>query len=640
AAGTDPVRQELLTQAEAALALRLGGQDDAAAAFLRRWAAGLRTPELGAMASEDVAGAVASLWGFAQTRTPGAAKVRVFNPGGREDGWRSHFAVAEIVNDDMPFLVDTALAAFELLELPVQSLLHPVWSVQRDAGGRLLAQAAAAGGAAESLMQITFGPQGDGPALARTEAALVRGMADVRAAVADFPILVERLAAVRETLPRGSEREFLGWVGEDNFILLGYRRLVIGPALKLLPETETELGLLRNPALVVFDALRDPAMARVAVQAALATPGRVAVAKSDMRSTVRRPQLCDVIGVKDLNAQGDVVALHLFLGLFGTDAYNRNPRSIPMLAEKVQAILARSGADPKAHDGRVLRHIVDTWPRDDLFQGSEAEILSAARRVMELQIRPELALFVRRELLGRRVSAIVYLPRDHYDTRMRHELAGMLTRAFDGTLVGYAMAVGDSPLARVQFSIATDPASSRAVDVAGLEAAMAQAARSFADRLADALAAEQGDAQAARSVSVWGSAFPAEYAARHTASAAVHDIRNAEAALSGGRLTLSLSRPPGAGANRVALKMYHPQQAVPLSDIVPLIETLGLRVIEEVPTPLAPRGRPPVVLQTLALERMDGGAIDVDARGADVLATLQAVWDGRAEADGFNRLVL
>jgi glutamate dehydrogenase len=637
AAGIDPVREELLTQAEAALALRLGHRDDSAAVFLRRWAAGLRTPELAAHTAEDLAGAAVSLWEFAQTRTPGLASVRVFNPGGREDGWRSHFAVAEIINDDMPFLVDTALAAFELLELPIHSLIHPVLPVKRDAAGRLID--IGAGGEPESFMQVSFGPQGDSAGLAQTEAALAHGMADVCTAVADFQPLLDRLQVVMDSL-RGSERDFLAWTAQDNFILLGYRRLVIGEAMKPVPETATELGLLRDPERLVFDALRDPVLSRLAVRAALSTPGRVAVAKSDMRSTVRRPQLCDVIGVKDFNAQGDVVALHLFLGLFGTDAYSRNPRSIPMLAEKVQSILAHSGTNPTAHDGRVLRHIVDTWPRDDLFQGSETEILQAARRVMELQIRPELALFVRRELLGRRISAIVYLPRDHYDTRMRHELAGMLTRAFDGQLVSYAIAVGDGPLARLQFLIATDPANSRNVDVAGLEAAMAQAARSFADRLADALAADEGEAQAARTVSVWGGAFPAEYGTRHTAGAAVHDIRKAEAALAGNRLTLTLLRPAGAPRHRIALKLYHARDAVPLSDIVPLIETLGLRVIEEVPTPLAPRGLERVVLQTLTLESADGTPIDADARGPELLATLDAIWDGRAEADDFNRLVL
>ncbi len=640
AAGTDPVREELLIQAEAALALRLGRGDESAAAFLRRWAASLPTAELAARPAEDVAGAALSLWEFARVRLPGQATVRVFNPGGRVDGWRSHYAIAEIVNDDMPFLVDTALAAFETLELPMRSLLHPVYRAQRDAAGVLTCISTT--GAAESAMQIAFGPLADPAALSKVEAALTRAMADVRLAVTDFPAMRERLEQVAATMPAGNERDFLSWVTQDHFIMTGYRRMAFeaAPVPMLAAEADSALGVLRDPALMVFDALADPALSRLAAQAALTMPGRVSVAKADLRSTVRRPQLCDVVGVKQLDPKGDIVAIHLFLGLFASDAYNRNPRSIPMLAEKVQSILARAGVNPAGHDGRALRHIIDTWPRDDLFQGAEEDILAAARRVLDLQIRPELALFVRRELLGRRVSAIVYLPRDRYDTRLRRELAGMLTRAFDGALAGYAMAVGDGPLARVQFLVATDPASARKVDVAGLEAAMAQASRSFADRLADALAAEQGELEAARLVAAWGGAFPPEYTARHTASAAVHDIRKAEAALQGGQLTLALLRPAGAGRNRIALKLYHPQAAVPLSDVVPLIETLGLRVIEEVPTPLAPRGLPALVLQTLTLETADAGAIDADARGGELLATLQAIWDGRAEADGFNRLVL
>jgi glutamate dehydrogenase len=640
AGGVDPVREELLIQAEAALTLRLGRDDAAAAGFLRRWAASLPTAELAAHPAEDAAGAALSLWEFAQVRTPGCAMVRVFNPGGRVDGWRSHYAIAEIVNDDMPFLVDTALAAFETLDLPMRSLLHPVYRAQRDASGVLTAIDAA--GAPESAMQIAFGPLADPAALAQVQAALTRAMADVRLAVTDFPAMGERLEHVIGTMPAGNERDFLSWVTQDHFIMTGYRRMTLaaGPAPLLVADDDSALGVLRDPALMVFDALADPSLSRLAAQAALAMPGRVSVAKADLRSTVRRPQLCDVVGIKQLDDKGDIVAIHLFLGLFASDAYNRNPRSIPMLAEKVQSILARAGVNPAGHDGRALRHIIDTWPRDDLFQGAEEDILAAARRVLELQIRPELALFVRRELLGRRVSAIVYLPRDRYDTRLRRELAAMLTRAFDGALAGYAMAVGDGPLARVQFLVTTDPASSRKVDVAGLEAAMAQASRSFADRLADALAAEQGELEASRLVAVWGAAFPPEYAARHTASAAVHDIRKAEAALHGKELTLALLRPTGAGRHRVALKLYHPQAAVALSDVVPLIETLGLRVIEEVPTPLAPRGLPSLVLQTLTLETADGGPIDIDARGADLLATFQAVWDERAEADGFNRLVL
>jgi glutamate dehydrogenase len=636
--GPDPVRQELLLQAEAALAQRLGRADEAAAGFLRRWAAGLRTPELAARPAENLAGAALSMWEFMQHRAPGQATVRVFNPSGRVDGWRSHFAVAEIVNDDMPFLVDTALAAFEALELPVQSLLHPVYAAQRDAAGALIG--IGVGGAPESAMQIAFGPLADPAGLAKVDAALTRAMADVRAAVTDFRAMQSRLAEVAAAMPAGSEREFLHWIEHHHFILIGYRRLTIDATERLVPDAVGALGVLRDPAVMVFDALADPAMARLAARAALTMPGRVTVAKADLRSTVRRPQLCDVVAVKQLDHRGELLGIHLFLGLFASDAYNRNPRSIPMLAEKVQSILARAGVNPAGHDGRALRHIVDTWPRDDLFQGAEDDILQAARRVIELQIRPGLALFVRREVLGRRVSAIVYLPRDRYDTRLRRELAGMLTRAFDGTLAGYAMAVGDGPLARVQFLVATDPASSRAVDVPGLEAAMAQAARSFAERLADALAAEKGEAEAARATAIWGAAFPPEYATRHTASAAVHDIAKAEAALAGNGLSLALLRPAGAGKQRIALKLYHAGDAVALSDIVPLIETLGLRVIEEVPTPLAPRGLRPLVLQTLTLETADGATIDVDARGADVLAAFEAMWDRRAESDGFNRLVL
>jgi glutamate dehydrogenase len=636
---TDRARAELLAQAEAALKLRLQGEDlPQARLLLHFWAASLPTSELAAMPAEELAGAALSLWDFARTRPPGPAAVRVFNPRGRAEGWRSPYAIAEIMNDDMPFLVDTALATLHRLDETVHSVVHPVVPVTRDAAGRITALGS---GNHESLMQVAFGPQADPEALARVRLALVAAMADVRTAVSDYTPMSTRLAEVAASLPASTERDFLGWMSQDNFVLLGYRKLCqVGPGL-VSPEPTASLGLLRDPARAVFGRQHGTGALLPATLESLRQPDRVAVAKADMRSTVHRAQLCDVVVVKDPpDANGEPTGLHLFLGLFAADAYNRNPRSIPMLREKVERILAEAGVDPEGHDGRALRHILDTWPRDDLFQGTEAEVLAAARRVLDLEVRPRLALFVRRDLFGGHVSAIVCVPRDQFDTRLRRSLADMVARAFGGTVAGYAIAMGDGPLARVQFVIAADPQVSGQVDVAALEAAMAQEARSFADRLADALAAEQGEAEAARTLSVWGDAFPDDYAARHTATASVHDIRLAEAAREAGRLRMALVRPMGAPPHRMALKLFNPAQAVPLSDILPLIETLGLRVIEEVPNRLRPRTGTGVVLQTLTVESADAAAIDVDATGPALLDTLEAVWGQRAEADGFNRLVL
>jgi len=636
----DTARAELLAQADAALARRLPAQAMAlVSAFLRRWAMGLSTADLADRSPEDIAGAALSLWDHAQQRTPGQASVRVFNPRGLAAGWRNPNAAAEIVTDDMPFLVDSALAALARLDLPVQSLVHPILPVRRDAGGKLIA--IGDGGASESMIQIGFGPEGDSAKLAEVTAALKRAMTDVRAAVDDFGAMSARLSAAEAALPEGTaEREFLAWMREENFVLTGVRTFALTES-GIARDDASGLGILRSPDVFVFDVMRDQGNVPAQVRAALADPAsRVVVAKANMRSTVHRPQHCDVVLAKSLAPDGSVGRIELFIGLFAAGAYNRNPRSIPILREKVARILEAAGADPGSHDARALANILDTWPRDELFQADEAQILAAARGVMALQVRPRVALFVRPDPFERFVSALVYVPRDRFDTRLRQDLGGIIARAYAGRLSTHYVTMGDGPLARVLFIIATVPGKVPAVDVRALERAMAQAARSFRDRLAEALSTEHGEAEGARILARWGGAFPASYGERHTASGAVQDIRLAERALAEGVLQLSLDRPGGTEPSRFALKLFNPGGPVPLSDIVPLIETLGLRVIEEVPHEVQARDARLLALQVLTVETADGSAVDLGARGSALLETLSAIWDGRIEADGFNRLVL
>jgi glutamate dehydrogenase len=631
-----PGRDALLDGIAGAIRRALHGpQGDAACGFLGHYATGIATADLAARPAEEVAAAALSLWSFAQERPSGESRHRVFNPRGAGAGWGNANAVLELINDDRPFLVESALAVLQSHEQPVHALVHPVLTVERDADGTLRGIGS---GRPESMIQIAFGPETDPARLDAIAREVGRAMQDAAAAVADADVMHKRLHECFADLDDGPERDLLGWIANDNFILLGLREIGLGPDCALVPDG-AGLGVLRAGDVALFDILRDAASWRTVAEEALARFDRVAVAKADISSRVQRAQLYDVVVVKTCDASGSPVGLTLFAGLFAPDSYNRNPRSIPMLREKVERIMQESGVDPSGHDGRALRHILDTWPRDDLFQGQPEEILAAAMRVMGLQVRPELALFLRRDPFGRHISAIVFVPRDRFDTALRHALSGMINRAAAGELVGYATAMGDGPLARVNFIIAADPKRARALDVAALEAAMKEAARSFRERLADALAGEQGDVTAAATLAEWGEAFPPEYAASTPAHIAVRDIEAATTARAAGRFRLALTRPFGMADERVVLKLFRAGEAVPLSDIVPLIESLGLRVIEEVPYRLAARGGA-VMLQRLTLETADREAFDLTGRAGAVLEAIEAESDHRAEVDGFNRLIL
>ena len=643
---TEPARLELLRLAEEALRRLAPALPADAAVLLRRLHADVPTGELAALAPEAIAAAAASLYALAQDRPAGTARLRVLPPAA---GQGPH-AVVEIVTDDMPFLVDSVLGALARQGRVVRQLLHPVVAVRRDATGRLLALGE--GPMPESMMRISLGAApaamlpgqpgaapDDWPAL---EAALARALADTRQAVADFPAMITLLRnAEAEVAPRAEPGAvaFLRWLADDNYVLLGHRRLVLAADGSVGPVAAENLGLLRDPSLPVFDVLREVGALPPALRLALADSATVTVAKANMRSTVHRPQHADVVATHVLGADGRVAGVRLFLGLFAAAAYNRNPRSIPLLAEKVARILGAAGYDPEAHDGRALRNILDTWPRDELFQAPEAAILAAARRALDLQIRPRPALVLRRDPFGRFVSAIAWLPRDTFDTRLREKVGGMLARAYGGHLSAWYIALGDAPLARVHYIIGTDPARPAVVDEAALEAAMVQAARGFQDRLAEALTAERGEVAAAAALARWRDAFPAAYREIATGTEGAADLALAERALAEGRPAATLSRPPGAAG--LVLRLANPGGPLPLADALPLFESLDLRAIEEVPHRLVPAadgtGGAPVVLHVFTLKT---GAPADDDRFAPLLEALAALLDGRAEADGFNRLVL
>ncbi|WP_052401892.1 NAD-glutamate dehydrogenase [Muricoccus aerilatus] len=634
------MRAALLAEAVAALGRMAPGLPPAAAELLRGLGAAIPLEELAGLAPEDLAAEAASLFAVIDGRRPGAAALRLTPP--RADGRGG--AVAEIASEDMPFLVESALAALTRGGRGVRRLLHPVLSVRRDPAGRVRAIGPAEpGGPNESVMRIEIAPAGPGRAAPAdwpaVEALLRQALDEVRLAVGDFAPVLERLVTAElevSAAPDGAEAAaFLRWLAEDNFVFLGHRVLRMPPGGPV--TVEDGLGLLRDESVPLFDALRDLSAVTGPVRAALTQPVALAVAKANLRLLVHRPSHADVVATRIFGADGAVVGLRLFMGLFAATAYNRNPRSIPWLAPKVRRVLAASGAAPDSHDARAFQSILDTWPRDELFQAEEGEILEGARRALDLAIRPRPALVLRRDPFERFVSAIVWFPREVFDTRTRERVGRLLAAAFGGRLSAFYIAIGDTPLARVHYVIGTDPGTVLSPDPAVLERAVAQAARRFPEALGEALAEAAGEAEGARLAARWAEAFPPSYAEEMTAAQAVADLRLAEAALVAGRPVASVSRIPGEGPRRLALRLAAPGGPLPLADALPLFESLDLRAIEEQPWRLCPAGAGPVVLHLFALE---AGTEAAEDRFDELLDALSALLEGRAEVDGFNRLAL
>ncbi len=616
--------------------------------------------------ADDLYGAALSLWQFAQERAPGRAKLRAFNPRLDAEGWRAGRTVIEIVNDDMPFLVDSVTAALNGLGLTVHLVIHPILRVTRDAKGKLAAlldpeasDGAGGNGAAaalrESVMHVETSEQTDPQRLQEIAATLEQVLADVRAAVVDWRAMLDRVKSVRESVLQAPPRalppeeiseaaEFLAWLEDDNFTFLGcreYRFTAASDEIGVGIVEGSGLGILRDDTYSVFDGLRSFRTLAPEVQEFLRQPRILSIAKSNRRSTVHRAVYMDTIGVRVLGPDGAVVGERLFVGLFTSLAYSRNPRAIPLLRRKVTGTLERAGFPPQSHDAKALMHILDTYPRDELLQISDDQLYETALGILNLQERQRIALFVRRDAFGRFVSCLVYVPRERYNTELRQRFAQILEHAFQGTVSSFSTELGESVLARVHYVVATPPRKALDVDVAAVERQLAEAGRTWEDRLSQALIEAKGEAAGIALLRRYGRAFPTAYREAFSGAAALYDIARIEDVRSGATpLALTLYKPLEAEANELRFKIYRASEPVPLSDVLPMLENLGLKVISEEPYRVTPAGDPaPMAIQDFALMSRVG-AIDVARDRERFEAAFARLWAGEMESDGFNRLIL
>jgi glutamate dehydrogenase len=592
----------------------------------------------------DLNGAAVSLWRFAERRRPGQAKTRVHNPDPAVDGWSSPHTIVEIVNDDMPFLVDSVAGAINASNRVVHLIIHPILTVSRNPDGRLCEIGGpAAVGLRESWMQIEITAEADAAELAKLTKTIAAVLADVRAAVEDWQPMRQVLREVIAELsqePRppvaaaalAEAQDFLHWLDDDNFTFLGFREYTFNGEAE---PWRGPLGILHDEAHPVFGGLRDLSSLPPVVQDFVRRRELLVVTKSNRRATVHRTAHMDAIGVRRFSPTGQVVGIRLFLGLFTSLAYSRNPRSIPLLRVKVRRIVERAGLSPTSHDGKALLHILDTFPRDELFQTDEDELFQTVTGILNLQERQRIVVFVRRDPLERFVSCLVYVPRDRYDSGLRERFAEILEEELHGRVSAFYTHLDESALARIHFIIRTTRGAVPAVNPAALEQRLAEAGRSWMDRLREATGAEVGEAHVALN---GFQPFPISYQARTDVVQAVADLPRIKAVLAGSPLEVALH--PSADGGLPGLRLYRVKDPVALSDVLPILENSGLRVVAEEP---------------FRIDRTDGNSVWVhefqlsgtapltavsDAIRARFEEALVAVWTGRVENDGFNRLVL
>src|SRR5579862_6136893 len=528
----DGAAQALIAAAGAALAKR---GSDIPGTFLADLLGCAVPDDLQRYGPDELAAIAERSWSLLAVRQVGAPKIG-FEPA----PITRTVTVLDIINDDMPFLLDSVVGELNQRGLDIRLLVHPVFAVERDAAGALTAFKGVAkdGGRHESFIHIHI--EGVAEA-ARQEivGALADILAQVRVAVQDWRPMLEGLRAIiaelranPPPLDAGEIAEavqFLEWLAADNFTLLGARDYVFtGDATVLEPMFETGLGLLRARDVRPLQRWNQPLVITPDIRAFLEEPRLLVITKSTLRSPVHRRVDMDYIGVKRFDRDGRLAGEYRICGLFTSTAYTRSVRAIPYLRRKADDVIRRAGFEPASHSGKALVNVLETYPRDELFQIDEDLLYQFALDILQLDVRPRVRVLPRRDRFDRFVSVLVYVPRERYDSAIRALIGDYLSTAFNGAVRAFYPFFTEGPLVRVHFIIGRSEGEAPDPDRATLDRAVEAIVRSWIDGLNEALAAAYDPGKARTLSARYRGAFPIDYREVYAPAVAVGDIRVVE----------------------------------------------------------------------------------------------------------------
>ncbi len=601
--------------------------------------------DLSGLEPADVDALARELWEWASELPAGEQDVRVLVEAEGASGRLSR-SVLEAAGPDMPFLVDSLLGECADQGFEVRTLFHPV---VRMADGRMI-----------SVIQIHL-PRLTGREAERLLAGARQTLQDTAQVVTDFKPMKERMREEIRGLslleePRHADTHeavaFLEWLTKNHFVFLGCReyRFETDAEGRVLPEEPimiegSNLGLLRDEDLNVLSRDAEPLVLTPEIGEVLEEPFPLIVAKSTLISRVHRRVACDYIGVKKYDAQGRVNGEVRFLGLFTAEAYDETARSIPFIRRRVLKVIASSGATPGGHTEKAISNLLETWPRDELFQTSSKTLSPMIMGALHLIGRPRTRLFLRRDQFDRFVSAIVYVLREAYDTTLRERITEALLQAYNGKLTRFQPYFDTGPLARVHFQIAIDR-NHPEPDVAALEAEITRLARTWDQALRDAMMQADFNAMDGEGARTFIGAFNAAYREAFSPEEAMRDVEMMARLAADTPVVARAYRGVDEDADKIRVKIYSRNGSIPLSRCVPVFEKMGLFAAFETGYPIRPTEKPvpdaPDVywVHDLSMRSENGAPIDLTLVAHRLEETFVAVWGGIAENDGFNRLVL
>ncbi len=614
--------------------------------------------EIRKLPTERIASGLSEMWEYIQDRKAGEPKMKVYY-------WRPDFKthlseriVINIVNDDMSFLVDSLIEMLARFELTPRRIIHPVLKLHRDEKGHLDQILEHKGGPEEGTFESVIHceiVEGATPDLVKDiERELAIVLRDVLLATSDWQEMRQKIEVALADLlsphsPRSQEQrteveKFLQWMKEDHFTFLGYAFYDLMPAkdpASLKSKCRETLGIMNAKEMQDLSYLFKGVKLDEKTLEYIYDPKTLLINKATQLSRVHRGVALDAIGIKRVDSDGNVTGLHLFLGLFTSIAYDSSARDIPLLRRKVDLVLKHAHLSPQWHDGKALIHILDSLPRDDLFQASVEELSHIGLSILHLQERHRVALFIRRDQFNRFLSCLVYVPRDRFDSELCDQIGLVLEEELNGHITVYKAQYGSLAFARVNYTIVANNGPQEPADTKKIEARLIDISRSWRDDLKAVLMDVYDELNAARLLKKYRGAFGKGYQERFKNLHVLHDIEEAEKTLATGEFGARLYIGEATPEHYVRLKIYNLEKPIPLSDILPILENLDLRVVTEIPFQVRPSGESRVVwIHDYELESRGGCPINLKESGEDFLKALIYIYHQEVEDDGFNRLIL
>ncbi len=606
--------------------------------------------------TEDLYGATLSCWKFIQERKKNEIKIRVFNPDYENHGWRSSHTIVEILTPDIPFLVDSVRMFVNSQNMAIHAIQYAVINVKRDAkhkikNANLKQQDSQL--TAESIIHVEVDLHTNKQVLDGLNAQLQEIMQEVSFCVEDYDNIHKKVEQAITYVNKGcqlrpqSERDevvaFLKWLGDNHFTFLAYDEFSIeqdeNTAL-VKRDVKQDLGLFR---------LRKASRSKVKleemttdIQEFITQPKLISFIKSGNRSRVHRPAYPNYVVVKRYDDKGNVIGGIRFLGLYTSVVYIETPWNIPIVRQKLQEVREKSGFDFNNHNGKELNRILEVHPREELFQTSVEHLYKTTTGVLNIQERRQTRVYIEQDPYSRFISCLVYSPRDSYNTEVRLKMEQVLQEEFEPLDIEFNTYFSESILNRTHFMLRIDDKVTAEIDVDKVAYRISQAICSWEDNLRDALIESMGEEKGNKSFNQYRHAFPAGYRETFNTRTAVSDIQHINELFTQHEkpLAMSLYRELEDEENILRFKLFQPNHNVHLSDILPVLENLGLRAMGENPYEIVRKDGQVVWIHNFILQYSLAGTINISEVKQAFENAFRAIWIGKGENDAFNRMVL